>query len=65
MRSSQCARTLEQDLGRILLGAIRDAKDGTARFVVPVGSEEVHVRMSLKPLNSKYRARRSPRPESS
>ena len=45
-------QTLEQDLGRILLGAIRDAKDGTARFVVPVGSEEVHVRMSLKPLNS-------------
>ena len=43
--------TLEQDLGRILLGAIRGAKDGTSRFVVPVGSEEVHVEMSLKPLN--------------
>ena len=43
--------TLEQDLGRILLGAIRSAKDGTGRFVVPVGSEEVHVEMSLKPLN--------------
>ena len=43
--------TLEQDLGRILLGAIRGAKDGTSRFVVPLGSEEVHVEMSLKPLN--------------
>ena len=43
--------TLEQDLGRILLGAIRGKKDGTDRFVVPVGSEEVHVEMSLKPLN--------------
>ena len=43
--------TLEQDLGRILLGAIRAANDGTSRFVVPVGSEEVHVEMSLKPLN--------------
>ncbi len=43
--------TLEQDLGRILLGAIRGAKDETSRFVVPVGSEEVHVEMSLKPLN--------------
>ena len=44
-------QTLEQDLGRILLGAIRSTKDGTGRFVVPVGSEEVHVEMSLKPLN--------------
>ena len=43
--------TLEQDLGKILLGAVRSAKDGTGRFVVPVGSEEVHVEMSLKPLN--------------
>ena len=43
--------TLEQDLGRILLEAILGAKDGTGRFVVPVGSEEVHVEMSLKPLN--------------
>ena len=43
--------TLEQDLGRILLGAIRGAKDGTSRFIVPVGSEEVHIEMSLKPLN--------------
>ena len=43
--------TLEQDLGRILLGAIRGAKEGAGRFVVPVGWEEVHVEMSLKPLN--------------
>ena len=43
--------TLEQDLGRILLGVIRSARDGTGRFIVPVGSEEVHVEMSLKPLN--------------
>ena len=44
-------QTLEQDLGRILLGAMRSANDGTRRFVVPVGSEEVHVEMTLKPLN--------------
>ena len=44
-------QTLEQDLGRILLNSVRGAKDGTAQFVVPVGSEEVHVEMSLKPLN--------------
>ena len=43
--------TLEQDLGRILLGAIRGAKDGTSRFVVPVGPEEFHVEMRLKPPN--------------
>ena len=48
--------TLEQDLGRILLGAIRGAKDGPGRFVVPVGSEEVHVEMSLKPLNPQVSA---------
>ena len=44
-------QTLEQEFGRILLGAIRSAQDGTGRFVVPVGSEEVHVEMSLRPLN--------------
>ena len=44
-------QTIEQDLGRILLRAIRGAKDGKARFVVPVGSEEVHMDMSLNPLN--------------
>ena len=43
--------TLEQDLGRILLGATRGVKDGTGRFVVSVGSDEVHVEISLKPLN--------------
>ena len=48
-------QTLEQDLGRILLRAVRGANDGTARFVVPVGSEEVHVEMSLKPLNPHVR----------
>ena len=44
-------QTLEQDLGRIILGAIQGAKDQPARFVVPVGTEEVHVEMSLQPLN--------------
>ena len=44
-------QTLEQDLGRIILGAVGSAKDKTARFVVPVGTEEVHVEMGLKPLN--------------
>ena len=44
-------QTLEQDLGRIILRAVGNAKDKTARFVVPVGTEEVHVEMSLKPLN--------------
>ena len=48
-------QTLEQDLGRILLRAVRGARDGTARFVVPVGSEEVHVEMSLKPLDPHVR----------
>ena len=48
--------TLEQDLGGILLGAIRGAKDGTGRFVIPVGSEEVHVEMSLTPLNPRASA---------
>ena len=47
-------QTLEQDLGSILLRAIRGAKDGKARFVVPVGSEEVHVDMSLNPLSSHF-----------
>ena len=44
-------QTLEQDLGRILLEAIGRAKNGAGRFIVPVGSEEVHVEMSLEPLN--------------
>ncbi len=49
-------QTLEQDLGKILLRAVRGAKDGPARFVVPVGSREVHVEMSLKPLNPHVRS---------
>ena len=44
-------QTLEQDFGRILLGAIQSAQDGMGRLVVAVGSEEVHVEMSLRPLN--------------
>ena len=44
-------RQLEQDLGRIVLDAIEGATDRTARFVVPVGSQEMHVEMSLQPLN--------------
>lgn len=44
-------QTLEQDLGRIILRAIRGAKDRAARFVVPVGTEEVHVEMSLQALD--------------
>ncbi len=48
-------QTLEQDLGRILLRAVRSAKDETGRFIVPVGSEEVHVEMCLKPLNPHIR----------
>ena len=43
--------TLEQDLGRIVLRAIGSAKDQATRFVVPVGTQEVHVEMSLRPLN--------------
>lgn len=44
-------QTLEQDLGRILLRTVGAAKDEPRRFVVPVGTKEVHVEMSLKPLN--------------
>lgn len=44
-------QALEQDLGRIILRAIRGAKEQAARFVVPVGAEEVHVEMSLQPLD--------------
>ena len=49
-------QTLEQDFGRIILGAVAGARDKTGRFVVPVGTEEVHVEMSLKPLNPHVRA---------
>ena len=48
---SSVRQTLEEDMGRIILGAVAGARDKTARFVVPVGTEEVHVEMSLKPLN--------------
>ena len=48
-------QTLEQDLGRIVLRAISGAKTKTARFVVPVGTEEAHVEMSLQPLNPHVR----------
>ena len=44
-------QSLEQDLGRIILGAVAGARDQTARFAVPIGTQEVHVEMSLKPLN--------------
>ena len=44
--------TLDQDLGSIILEAIGSARDEPARFVFPVGTEEVHVEMSLKPLNA-------------
>ncbi|MDE2861550.1 MAG: hypothetical protein OXP10_01365 [Chloroflexota bacterium] len=44
-------QTLEQNLGRIILRAIRGAKHQASEFVVPVGTEEVHVEMSLQPLN--------------
>ena len=43
--------TLEQDLGRIILWAVGTAKDRTGRFVVPVGPEEIHVEIGLKPLS--------------
>ena len=45
--------TLESDLGRILLKAIGNAGDEASRFVVSVGTEEVHVEMALKPLDSR------------
>lgn len=41
--------TLEQDMGRTILRGVRGGEDSTARFVVPVGTEEVDVKMSLKP----------------
>ena len=47
--------TLEQDMGRTILRAVRGGEDSTARFVVPVGTEEVDDEMSLKPLNARIR----------
>ena len=35
----------------ILLSTKRTAVDWSARFVVPFGTEEVHVEMSLQPLS--------------
>ena len=49
-------KTLEQDLGRTLLRAVRGAGDGPAKFVVPIGTQEVHVAMSLKPLSPQMSA---------
>ena len=53
-RSGDAAVTeqLERDLGRMALEAIQNATDNTARFIIPVGSQEVHLEMSLHPLNS-------------
>ena len=45
-------QTLKEDLGEILLSAMRSAADGAARLVVSVGAEETHVEMKLQPLNS-------------
>lgn len=47
---------LEQDLGRTLLRAVRRAGEKPAKFVVPIGTQEVHVEMSLKPLNPQITA---------
>ena len=44
---------LEQNLGSILLGAIRGSNYEAASFVVPVGTEEVHLQVSLRPINGK------------
>ena len=44
-------QTLEQDVGRAILRAIALVGEGPAKFVVPVGTQEVHVEVSLEPLN--------------
>lgn len=49
-------QTLERDLGRTLLRAVREAAEQPAKFVVPLGTEEVHVEMSLEPLNAQISA---------
>ena len=53
-RAAECAmrETLEQDLGQIILRTIAGAGDDVARFIVPIGSQEVHVPMSVHPLNT-------------
>ena len=49
-------QTLEADLGRTMLTAIGRADAEPARFVVPVGAQEVHVEVSLEPLNARVSA---------
>lgn len=44
--------SLEQNLARIILDAIGGAGQNVGRFVVPVRGEEVHVQMSLQPLDA-------------
>ena len=44
-------QTLEQDVGRTILRAMALVGEGPAKFVVPVGTQEVHVEVSLEPLN--------------
>ena len=42
---------LQRKLGRIVLGAMSAAENEPAQFVVPLGSEEVHVLISRQPLD--------------
>ena len=42
---------LQRKLGRIVLGAMSAAQNEPAQFVVPLGSDEVHVLISRHPLN--------------
>ena len=42
---------LQRKLGRIVLRAMSAAENEPAQFVVPLGSEEVHVMISRRPLN--------------
>ncbi len=42
---------LQRKLGRIVLRAMSAAENEPAQFVVPIGSEEVHVMISRRPLN--------------
>ena len=46
-------QTLEEDLLRIILRAIRGAAEELAKFVLPIGTQEIHSKMSLEPLNLK------------
>ena len=49
-------QTLEQDLGRTLLRAMGSAGEEATKFVVPIGTRELHVEMSLKPLSPQVSA---------